>query len=106
MIAIEPVIAPAATFSAIRIEFETIDRRAARVLLGAWAAGPTAFAGPITRVCLLGQVAQQQPRRPAAVADRVLLLGSELGHRAPVADVVGHERRVVAEAALAARLVA
>jgi hypothetical protein len=40
MIAIEPVIAPAASFSAIRIALERIDRPAARVLLGLWAAGP------------------------------------------------------------------
>ena len=41
---------------------------------------------------------EQRARRAAAVRDRVLLGVVELGHRAAVA-VVGHEQRVVAEAA-------
>src|ERR671915_331755 len=55
---------------------------------------------------LLGpeQVVAQRSRRPAPVADGVLLLGRELGHRAAVRIVVAHERRVIAEAPAAARL--
>ena len=50
IMAIEPVIAPAAILSAIRIEFETIETRTARIFCGAWAAGPMARAGPIIAV--------------------------------------------------------
>src|SRR3712207_8354509 len=44
------------------------------------------------------QQLQQLPRRPPAVADRVLLRGRQLGHRAAVVVVHGHEGGVVAEA--------
>ena len=113
MIAIEPVITPGASLSTIRREFETIETAAARVLGGgAWAAGPIAPAGAFGHAAERAahgrssrQALGQRPRRAAAVADGVLLLRRQLGHRAPVVVVGGHEGRVVAEAAVAAGLV-
>ena len=99
MIAIEPVIAPATIFSTISVMFETIDRPAALVLLGA-GRGDHAHRDPRSR----SSQSRNARRGAAPVADRVLLLGRQLGHRAAVARVVGHEGGVVAEAAVAARL--
>jgi hypothetical protein len=49
MIAIEPVIAPAAILSAIRVAFEMIETVAARAFGGACAAGPIAPAAAASR---------------------------------------------------------
>src|SRR3954469_19996654 len=60
------------------------------------------YGGPGSSRSLLEPVVERLGRL-AAVADRVLLVGGQLRHRATVVVVVGHERRVVAEAAVAAR---
>ena len=52
----------------------------------------------------LGQPGQQLGHRPGPVADGVLLLVGELGHRATVVVAVGQERRVIAKPARAAGL--
>src|SRR5687768_1833928 len=98
MIATEPVIAPATSFSTMRIEFDAIDSAAARVLTVPRPATLPAIKGPAIRS--VWQQGKQRPRGAAAVADRVLLLGGELRHRTAVGDIVGQERRVVAEAAV------
>ena len=91
MIATEPVIAPATSLSTISAGWRRSRARrrgrAARSTASSRAARPAQRAG-----------------RAAAVRDRVLLGVGELGHRAAVGAVVGHEHRVVAEAAVAARL--
>ena len=96
MIAIEPVIAPAASLSTIRVAFEAIERLAA----------PLFVLDHRGRLPARAQELGERPRRAPAVADRVLLVRLELGHRALVvgAGVDRDERRVVAEAAAAARL--
>ena len=48
MIAIDPVMTPAASFRAISTRLETIDTVAARVLGGICAAGPIALAGEVS----------------------------------------------------------
>ena len=98
MIAIEPVIAPAASLIAISTAFEAIESAAAPLLVRI-----IARSGP--RPAPSGAPASM-PRRAAAVADLVLLGVAQLGGGALVvgAGVVGDEGRVVAEAALAARL--
>src|SRR3954470_20474229 len=53
MIAIEPVMTPAASLRAISTEFETIDTLAARVLGGICAAGPTARLGAPAAAAIL-----------------------------------------------------
>ena len=50
------------------------------------------------------QAPHQRARRPPAMADLVLLLRAQLGHRAALRAVVGEEGRVVAESPVAARL--
>src|SRR4051794_9712207 len=94
MIAIEPVAIPVATFSAIRRLFETTDSIAAPDLVRVIAS----FANP--------KVFGERTCGTPPVADGVLLLRWQLGHRPAVlgAGVVGDEDRVVAEAATAARL--
>src|SRR3954452_24984305 len=106
MIATEPVITPATIFRRISPLFEKIETRAALALRwsGWWRGGrmliPSPLPGPVG-----GFPLEKGARRPAAVADGVLLLGSELGHGAAVVAVGAHQRRVVAEARVAARLV-
>src|SRR4051812_8305836 len=100
MIATEPVIAPAASFSAMSAQLEAIDSAAARVLITPAPAGCDAMSGPATSAL---QVRQQRARGAPAMADRVLLGGVQLGHRAVPGEIVGDERRVIAEAAVAAR---
>ena len=96
-IAIEPVIAPAASLIAISSALEAIESAAApllvRIIARSWLAATAEVRG-------------QQPSRPAAVADLVLLGLAQLRHRALVVGPggVGDEGRVVAKAALAARL--
>src|SRR3954470_24354770 len=89
-IAIDPVMAPAAILSAMRIAFETM-LRSQRLTSCPCPSLPE----------LLGELARRTP----AMADDVLFGGVELGHRAVVvrARVNGDERGVVAEAAGAAR---
>src|SRR3954447_21963077 len=65
----------------------------------ACARGGGVWGGGYTR--LLRKPVEQRPRSAAAVADRVLLVRRELGHRASVVAVSGDERGVVAEAAVA-----
>ena len=117
MIAIEPVIAPATSLRTISTELETIETRRRALLarqLGGRADRPRRRLGGGQRPApaLHGAVLpgapeplHQRAHGAAAVADRVLLLGRQLGHRAPVVVVVGDDGRVVAEAALAPRLV-
>src|SRR3954447_12208409 len=106
MIATEPVITPATIFRRISPLFEKIETRAALALRwsGWWRGGrmliPRPLPGPVG-----GFPLEKGARGSAAAADGVLLLGSELGHGAAVVAVDWHERRVVAEATGAARLV-
>ena len=65
MIAIEPVIAPAASLSAIRIELETIESAAAPDLVRITSR---------SRRCGRARSRRERPRGAAAVADRVLLV--------------------------------
>ena len=69
-IAIEPVIAPAASLSAIRIALEAIESAAARLLVRI----TTPRRGQ-------AEVGGEHARRAAAVADRVLLGGAQLRRR-------------------------
>ncbi len=104
-IATEPVIAPAAIFSAMRIALEAIDSAAARVLTvprrPGWAAA--AISGPA-----MGQFSSSASSARAA-RPRWLIASFSAGSSSaivrPSRDVVGHEGGVVAEAAVAARLV-
>ena len=131
-IAIEPVIAAAASLSTISSALEAIETAAARSFRGICASGPTARvvataapasirrsrrpghlrrlpAGPPSHgLGVVGlevrQLAGERPGGPPAVADGVLLLRGQLGHRAAVVVVGRHEGRVVPEAAVAPRL--
>src|SRR6476661_8287745 len=106
MIATDPVITPARIFRTISPLFEKIEKRAALALRwsGWWRGGrmliPRPLPGPAG-----GFPFEESARRPATVADGVLLVRRELGHRAAVIAVGRQERGVVAEAAVAARLV-
>ena len=80
------------------------DRERGRARLARRASGSSTPAGPRVMRASPSQ-SQEGARGAAAMADRVLLLDGQLGHRAAVVAVGGHERRVVAEAAVAARLV-
>ena len=88
MIATEPVIRPATTLS--RSAPCSRRSRPARGSSRRSAAARGRRAEPLARA---------RPGGAAAVGDRVLLGVGELGHRAAVGHVVGHEHRVVAEAA-------
>ena len=68
MIAIDPVIAPATTFSVIRIVFETIDRRAA----------PN-FVEPLTASGAISGVFSTRPLRPPSPARRAGCAGHNPG---------------------------
>src|SRR5436305_122466 len=81
MIAIDPVITPAASFSPIRSEFERIETPAARVLPGPWAA-VRHFAQQPGQVLLVGRrfsgvTRRPDPRRPA---ERGRLDAGVVGH--------------------------
>src|ERR1051326_2599569 len=64
----------------------------------------SAWPWPCRRRSISSEPHQQRSRGVAAVADRVLLLVRELGHRQPLGALPRQERRVIAKAALAARL--
>ena len=100
MIATEPVTAPATSLSTISVRLEAIDSAAARRLRG-MSSARVPSAGTIASV---RQPGEQRAHGASAVADRVLLGVAQLGHRAVGRAVVGQEGGVVAEAALAARL--
>src|SRR3954471_11553398 len=116
-IATDPVTTPATTFSAISSEFDAIDSPAARVLRRSFVSfrASRSFVISASRSFVIGaprgrssssglEPVAERARRAPAMADRVLLVRRQLGHRAAVVVVVGHEGRVVAEPAVAARL--
>ncbi len=101
MIAIDPVIAPATSLSAISVQFDAIEIAAARVLRGG--VGFSTPAGPRVIARLPTQSRKARAARPRwLIASFSATL--ELGHRPAIVAVGRHERRVVAEAAVAARL--
>src|SRR6185503_13003065 len=93
-IATEPVIRPAATLSAISDVLEMIETAAARERL-------TVIGCTRSRSAMVREPLLERPCGAASVRDRVLLGIRHLGHRSGLA--VGHEQRVVAEAAAAGR---
>src|SRR5215207_9577415 len=97
-IATDPVTTPATSFSRISVRFEAIDCAAARRLRGV----SSCWTAPLL-IASVRQPGEQRTHGTASMADRVLLGVAQLGHRAIGGAVVGQERRVVAEAALAAR---
>ena len=75
--------------STIRTQLETTESQAAPARVAVIAPGRS--------------LRHQRPRGAAPMGDRMLLRGTQLGHRPAVAEIVGDERRVVAEAAVPAR---
>ena len=103
MIAIEPVIAPATSFSRISAEFEAIESRAAPALRPSTAAGAIGGRATTSRrrgrrgpvlVLTPSPATRQLAGGAAAMADRVLLGRRQLGHRAPVARGVSSGTKI------------